>query len=265
MEGEISKWTNLMSGWQKRILILKGDILYYYEKKGESAKGRVHLLVSQIIECQDDELKFEINTGSTIFYFKTETKEEKASWIQALKQAKLNADRSLIKPDPNKDFSFNSSETENLPSKLQELYSSVESMYNTNLKLEKELNIVENISADPVEFSNNIQRLKSLIIQQNESSVKTIKIMKLVSGSLKELTTSISSFNKLLGNKDCNFIVTGDKEIKEYKEDDLYEGQGSRISPTIVRSGINKNMLFNKPNDKFSDNGKISLNKYHFN
>jgi hypothetical protein len=255
MEGEISKWTNMISGWQKRVLILKGEILYYYEKKGESAKGRVHLFVSQIIECQEDELKFEINTGSTIFYFKTETKEEKSNWIQALKQAKLNADRAQIKSDSNKDFTFNTNETLNFPSKLQELYSTVELTYNTNLKIEKELNIVENISNDSSEFINNLQKLKSLIVQQNENSVKTIKIMKMINSSLRDLTSTVFNFNKILGNKEMTSLGS-DFETKEYKEDYLFMDNNN---PTVVRSGINKNIFLNKHNESFSENGKIKL------
>lgn len=247
MEGEINKWTNLMSGWQKRILILKGEILYYYEKKGESAKGRVHLLVSQITECQDDELKFEVNTGSTIFYFKTETKEEKANWIQALKQAKLNADRSLIKTDPNKDFSFNSAETGDLPLKLQELYTNVESIFNINIKLEKQLKSLE---SDGSKFDNNLIILQSLVKQQNDPLSKTIKLMKTLIVFFKDLFCSVSNFGKLFGIREGNNFGGGEIETKNYKEDNLNN------EPSMVRSGVNKNMLFGNSKAKISEDGK---------
>ncbi len=89
--------------------------------------------------------------------------------------------------------------------------------------------------------------------------------MKLVNNSLKELTSSISSFNKVIGNKEGVYIG-GDVETKEYKEDDIDDIRGFNNGPTIVRSGINKNMLFNnnKSNSKFSDNEKIVKNNFSF-
>jgi hypothetical protein len=33
MEGQLKKWTNLISGWKYRYFILKKDILTYFDEK----------------------------------------------------------------------------------------------------------------------------------------------------------------------------------------------------------------------------------------
>jgi hypothetical protein len=100
MEGILFKWTNYFSFWKERYFVLRGNILYYYLKKGDRPKGRIHLTVALLNESPEDDTKFEIDTGISIVYLKAETKELKQEWVQAIKKSKFeNVAESLNKPE----------------------------------------------------------------------------------------------------------------------------------------------------------------------
>lgn len=92
MEGILHKWTNYFSMYKERYFILSGFILSYFIHKGEHPRGRFHLSVAHIIQGKDD-LKFEIDTGQSIFYLKAKCKEDKLKWINELNKVKLQADK----------------------------------------------------------------------------------------------------------------------------------------------------------------------------
>jgi hypothetical protein len=94
MEGVLLKWVNYIFGWRERYFVLKGNVLYYYYKKGEKPKGKIHLSVSQLNQT-NDELKFEIDTGLNLIYIKAASKETKDEWIRAIKLAKLEGENKL--------------------------------------------------------------------------------------------------------------------------------------------------------------------------
>jgi collagen type IV alpha-3-binding protein len=94
MEGILLKWTNYIFGWRERFFVLRGSILYYYYKKSDRPKGRIHLGVTSITSS-DDEPKFELDTGISVIYLKANTLEEKNTWVQAIKLAKLEAEKNL--------------------------------------------------------------------------------------------------------------------------------------------------------------------------
>lgn len=91
MEGELLKWTNYAYGWRERFFVLKGSVLLYYIRKGERAKGKIHLSVCTL-NATDNDYRFELDTGTTIFYLRAESKEKKDEWIKALKIAKFEAE-----------------------------------------------------------------------------------------------------------------------------------------------------------------------------
>ena len=94
MEGSLLKWTNFFSGWKERYFVLKGPILYYYYNKSEKPKGRIHLGISTIIS-EENNVFFEINTGSNIFFFKAHSQEERDNWLQAIKISKLEGENQI--------------------------------------------------------------------------------------------------------------------------------------------------------------------------
>lgn len=99
MEGNLQKWTNFVLGWQERYFMIKGSLLLYYFKKGQPVKGKIHLSVSNI-NITNNDYRFEIDTGTSIFYLRAKTKEKKEEWVKALKLAKFEAEGKKIKMDP---------------------------------------------------------------------------------------------------------------------------------------------------------------------
>ena len=97
MEANLQKWSNFVLGWQERYFIIKGSLLLYYIKKGEPVKGKIHLSVSNI-NITNNDYRFEIDTGTSIFYLRTTTKEKKEEWVKALKLAKFEAEGKRINP-----------------------------------------------------------------------------------------------------------------------------------------------------------------------
>lgn len=94
MEGELLKWTNYVLGWRERYFVLKGSVLLYYIKKGEKTKGKIHLSVSTLNSTSND-YRFEIDTGTSIFYLRAHTKEKKNEWVKAIKLAKFEAESKM--------------------------------------------------------------------------------------------------------------------------------------------------------------------------
>jgi hypothetical protein len=94
MEGELLKWTNYVFGWRGRYFVLKGSVLLYYIRKGERAKGKIHLSVSTLNVTNND-YRFEIDSGTAIFYLRAQTKEKKDEWVKAIKLAKFEAESKM--------------------------------------------------------------------------------------------------------------------------------------------------------------------------
>ena len=94
MEGKLIKWTNYFSGWKERIFTIKGPLLYYYYGPKELPRGKIHLGLSTIINDENNDF-FEINTGSNVIFLKTNTKEERTKWVNALTKAKIEGEKSI--------------------------------------------------------------------------------------------------------------------------------------------------------------------------
>ena len=100
MEGTLQKWTNYIFGWRERWVVIRGTMLYYYIEKTEKPKGRIHIGITNIMS-NNEELTFELDTGTSLLYFKAETIEEKNKWVCELKKAKLAAQREGKNIPPN--------------------------------------------------------------------------------------------------------------------------------------------------------------------
>lgn len=91
--GPISKWTNIIKGWQNRYLVLDqtAQTLYYYTSidcymQGEG-RGAVKLRGSVIGIDDDDDCMFTITTDDKAFHFQAKDPEERERWIQAIQKA----------------------------------------------------------------------------------------------------------------------------------------------------------------------------------
>jgi hypothetical protein len=91
MEGFMSKWTNMVSGWKKRYFVLEGDILKYSKGKCQQFKGQIHLNISKLIPHKKNKQQFSLDTGTTRIHLKGYTQEETEQWKTAILRAQRSS------------------------------------------------------------------------------------------------------------------------------------------------------------------------------
>ncbi|XP_041358161.1 oxysterol-binding protein-related protein 9-like isoform X2 [Gigantopelta aegis] len=90
MEGPLSKWTNVMKGWQYRWFVLdeNSGILSYYTSKDKmmrgSRRGCVRLKGAIIGIDDEDDSTFTITVDLKTFHFQARDADEREQWIAAL-------------------------------------------------------------------------------------------------------------------------------------------------------------------------------------
>ncbi|KAF6017261.1 OSBPL9 [Bugula neritina] len=101
MEGPLSKWTNVMQGWQYRWFVLDGNIalLSYYTSKDKmkrgSRRGCVRLKGANLGIDDDEESTFTITThDQKTFHFQARDGEERQKWMEALEESISRASQS---------------------------------------------------------------------------------------------------------------------------------------------------------------------------
>ncbi|XP_059151876.1 oxysterol-binding protein-related protein 9-like isoform X2 [Physella acuta] len=93
MEGPLSKWTNVMKGWQYRWFVLddSSGILSYYTSKEKMVKGSrrgcVRLKGAIIGIDDEDDSTFTITVDHKTFHFQARDEDERERWIEALESA----------------------------------------------------------------------------------------------------------------------------------------------------------------------------------
>ncbi|XP_068647315.1 oxysterol-binding protein-related protein 1C-like isoform X2 [Aristolochia californica] len=124
ISGILHKWVNYGKGWRPRWFVLQDGVLSYYKIHGrdkielnleaekgskvigeESMKriyrrrnghsqvhrkafGEVHLKVSSIRESKSDDKRFSIFTGTKRLHLRAETRDDRATWVEALQAVK---------------------------------------------------------------------------------------------------------------------------------------------------------------------------------
>ncbi|XP_076440385.1 oxysterol-binding protein-related protein 9-like isoform X2 [Babylonia areolata] len=92
-EGPLSKWTNVMKGWQYRWFVLDSisGILSYYTSKEKMVKGTrrgcVRLSGAIIGIDDEDDSTFTITVDQKTFHFQARDSDERERWITALERA----------------------------------------------------------------------------------------------------------------------------------------------------------------------------------
>ncbi|XP_019764480.2 oxysterol-binding protein-related protein 9 isoform X2 [Dendroctonus ponderosae] len=90
MEGSLSKWTNVMKGWQYRWFVLDDNsgLLSYYTSKEKMMRGVrrgcVRLKGAIIGIDDEDDSTFTITVDHKTFHFQARDAEERHKWVQAL-------------------------------------------------------------------------------------------------------------------------------------------------------------------------------------
>nr|XP_006820884.1 PREDICTED: collagen type IV alpha-3-binding protein-like [Saccoglossus kowalevskii] len=98
-EGNLSKWTNYIHGWQDRWVSLKGGTMSYYKSKNDitaGCRGSMSLAKADIQLHEFDELRFDVTVNDSVWYFKAATLEEKQLWLDALEAQKSDSCHAYI-------------------------------------------------------------------------------------------------------------------------------------------------------------------------
>ncbi|KAK2161827.1 hypothetical protein NP493_1555g00006 [Ridgeia piscesae] len=95
MEGPLSKWTNVVRGWQYRWFVLDDDVglLSYYTSKEKMSRGVrrgcVRLKGATIGIDDEDDSTFTITVDQKMFHFQARDSDERERWIHHLEQTIL--------------------------------------------------------------------------------------------------------------------------------------------------------------------------------
>lgn len=95
MEGPLSKWTNVMKGWQYRWFVLDDNagLLSYYTSKDKMVRGArrgcVRLKGAVIGIDDEDDSTFTITVDEKTFHFQARDAEERDKWIHSLEDTIL--------------------------------------------------------------------------------------------------------------------------------------------------------------------------------
>ena len=111
MEGALSKWTNVMKGWQYRWFVLDDNagLFSYYTSREKMRRGvsvqfasffvnRIHLKVRRgcvrlkgaLVGIDDeDDSTFTVTVDNKTFHFQAKDSEERERWIRALEDTVL--------------------------------------------------------------------------------------------------------------------------------------------------------------------------------
>ena len=254
MEGELEKWTNYISRWKVRYCVLKGEIFYYYNQRGEQAKGKVHLSLGKIEDNDKDGTTFQIDTGVGIYYLRAEDKEIKLNWLSALRKSKLNADRHSRHQDKVVVEEVNQEqvlpENVNLPERILFLKQFALKVDLNNTNLYKYITSSYDLGDD--EQSKHL--LEMLSNNKNDSKLFTQEFKVLIK-KLEDLAISINSIQSYLNNK----IPTSSFKSNNSSGSSVnYEESGLKVRATpniinIVDNNEKESKIENKKPIEFFD------------
>ncbi|XP_051169863.1 ceramide transfer protein [Leptopilina boulardi] len=92
LQGNLSKWTNYIHGWQSRFIVLKNGTLSYYRSEQDSGfgcRGSISLFKADIKAHEFDECRFDVSVNDClVWYLRAGTPEDKQRWVDVLKSYK---------------------------------------------------------------------------------------------------------------------------------------------------------------------------------
>ena len=265
MEGKLLKWTNYLQGWQERNCILKGAIFSYYIPNINShmPKGRLHLGISTIKENlsnkenlteeeKNNDLGFEINTGSTVYFFKANSIEEKNKWIQSIKKNKLEAEKNIKSYFEKKNNSNNNNNLNEINDKYFQLKDYISNLFHNEKcdsdiedKIKKAFDDIEN---NKMELPAKTERLKS----RNQISLKTNKKDTIIYSYKNHLKTNLDDYKNKYSlttyNKNSNKEeINSTEEFYSLSDNDEEEDKLNNINNNQIKlNNPKKNLSFPK-------------------
>ena len=239
MEGKLIKWTNYFSGWKERLFILKGPLLYYYYAPKELPRGKVHLGLATIINDENNDY-FEINTGSNIFFLKTETKEMREKWVRALTKAKIEGEKSIRE----------------ILKKNKTTNNEYKDMVYPELNYDAEL---EQLNTAVARLKMDNQNLMNYIESKNIKDPELKVLKERFQDDFEILQTCIKNFDPLDGNANKGLKLVNQKNIirnSSYENLNINNDDNMNINDSIKLKNVPKrnyiNQNLNKEEDDYS-------------
>jgi len=114
MEGQLSKFTNLMKGWQYRWFVLDaegGTLSYYLDKEKTRIRGNVSLAGAVISPSEEDSMSFMVNASiGDIYKLRANDAKDRQHWINLIRAV---AEYHRVADDPKVDAVISNSTKEN--------------------------------------------------------------------------------------------------------------------------------------------------------
>ncbi|KAH8856161.1 Collagen type IV alpha-3-binding protein [Schistosoma japonicum] len=92
VRGYLSKWTNLLHGWQERYFVLSDGFLTYYRNSDDmdlGSRGSIRIKNAYVKTHEYDECRFEVRVGDVIWYLRGLSQEERYNWISAIERHRI--------------------------------------------------------------------------------------------------------------------------------------------------------------------------------
>ncbi|KAK3709532.1 hypothetical protein QZH41_018984 [Actinostola sp. cb2023] len=106
MEGQLSKWTNYVRGWQYRWFTLDPDtgmLDYYMEKERikQGPRGSVNLAGAVVSPSDEDSFTFSVNAvNGDVFKLRANNAKERQHWINSLRSVAQFHEHHMAQIDP---------------------------------------------------------------------------------------------------------------------------------------------------------------------
>ncbi|XP_057290683.1 oxysterol-binding protein-related protein 11-like [Hydractinia symbiolongicarpus] len=102
MEGQLSKFTNLMKGWQFRWFVLdpeKGTLTYYLDKEKSRHRGTLSLAGAVISPSEEDSMSFMISASNgEVYKLRGTDAKDRQHWINLIRAVAEYHGQTIVKP-----------------------------------------------------------------------------------------------------------------------------------------------------------------------
>ncbi|CAK5066460.1 unnamed protein product [Meloidogyne enterolobii] len=224
MEGTLSKWTNVMHGWQHRYFVLNDDVLCYYTSKEKMARGQqrgcIRLRGAALGIDEENDTLFTVAVDGKTFHLQGKSKLERNSWVRALERV-IHEKCGYYKP-PQED---------------------------PVLDLHKRVTTAENQSQMLLEQTRNLEQ--QLNKDSEKADHKRKKILSEILMTAKRLQSTVDHSLILLQQvqRDLGFDQTQNLEMNDTETN----GREDETKEEITLDDVNQMVSFSSSDDEFFD------------
>ncbi|ESO12249.1 hypothetical protein HELRODRAFT_105256 [Helobdella robusta] len=230
MEGPLSKWTNLMKGWQYRWFVLDDNVglLSYYTSREKRVRGErrgcVRLQGAVIGIDDEDDSTFTITVDQKTFHFQAKHADEKEQWINCLESSIMKISQPKL---PSFTYSYglaNNATMSDFDKKLAE----ADSYLKILIEQIQDLDARMKLCCDEKSFGQ-FQSLKSSAEILVESIKQTIVFLQISKHNIMQMNTSTTKQQQHYRADACNTM-----QQQQQLQTSTVNGDGCPVIDTIV-------------------------------